>query len=220
MTAAPDPYLQPYRDAQRRHGTSFDVTLWGSPQTQQARFDTITDMIHLPGKRILDAGCSRGDLAAHLIDRRIPYASYLGIDGVPEIIDHARTRNLPATRFITGDFVRQPRLLKTGNPQIITLSGTLNTMDLPTALTVLGAAWSATSETLIFNFLPDTCGPDAPPQKDPARRLPTFDLLTWALHHSPAIHYRQDYLPAGHDATIAMHKQPGHHDSLAPGATP
>jgi len=200
------PYLDPYHDAAQKHGSDFDVTLWASERTQRLRFKVFAEMVYLQGKRILDAGCSRGDFASYLLEHQIGYDRFIGVDGVPQVIDFANTRNLPRATFHAGDFVRDPKLLSIGQPQVIAISGTLNTMDLPTVLGLLDAAWDAAAQTLIFNFLPDTAGPGAPPQQDPAHRLPTMRLIDWALKKTWDVRYRQDYMPHGHDATIAMGK--------------
>lgn len=202
-----DAYLDPYRDAALRYGSDPAVTLWASEASQHRRFDVFIEECYLAGKRILDAGCSRGDLAAHLTKRNIDYAAYLGIDGLASVIDFATTRNLPNTTFLAGDFVANPALLATGNPQIILISGTLNTMTDTQVMTVLEGAWQHTAETLLFNFLSDRCSAEAPPQDDFARRLDTLKLVEWATSKTWCVNLRHDYFPAGHDATIMMRKQ-------------
>lgn len=99
-----------------------------------------------------------------------------------------------------------PRLLTLGQPQIVCISGTLNTMTQQQAAGLLGAAWAAASESLLFNFLSDRAGPEAPAQTGPAYRLNTLGLLDWAMSQTPAVAFRQDYFPHGHDATILMQK--------------
>lgn len=201
-----DAYLQPYVDAQARYGDGFDVTLWASPKTQRQRFELFTQVLDFTGKRVLDAGCSRGDFAAYLLETGMEYDQFIGIDGVPEVIDHARNRGLARCRFEAGDFVAEPKWLATDRPEIVTLSGTLNTMDLATTVGVLEGAWAACEETLLFNFLSDQAGPMAPRQEYPAHRLPTLTLLEWALKHTPLVQLRQDYFPHGHDATVLMRR--------------
>jgi len=207
MPASPDPYLEPYRQAQRTHGTGFDVTLWGSQRTQRARFEVFAEMVFMPGKRILDAGCSRGDFAAFLLERDIAYDRFIGIDGLPEVVAYANQQGFREAEFHAGDFVQHADLLRIGEPQVIAISGTLNTMDMPTVVGLLDNAWAAAGQTLVFNFLSDTCGPAAPPQEYPAHRLPTMTLLDWAFKQTWDVRFRQDYLPGGHDATIAMFKR-------------
>ena len=55
-----DAYLRPYERSQEQHGSAFEVTLWASRASQTLRFEVFTRMCQLAGKRILDAGCSRG----------------------------------------------------------------------------------------------------------------------------------------------------------------
>ncbi len=202
----PDDYLAPYRDAQDDFGNEFGVTLWANTRSQQRRFKVFTQMCYLPGKRILDAGCSRGDLADYLIGQAVEYESYVGVDGLPEVVDYANKRGLPRAEFHAGDFVADPSLLSIGRPQVITISGTLNTMGDETAMKLLNAAWDACSETLLFNFLSSRCTTDRREELGPARRLDPVKYLDWAMRRTPAVQLRQDYFKRGHDATIKLCK--------------
>lgn len=202
----PDSYLDPYRDAQGDFGNEFGVTLWANTRSQERRFNVFTQMCYLPGKRILDAGCSRGDLAAYLAGRDIEYASYVGVDGLKEVIDYANQRGLPNAEFHAGDFVADPSVLSIGDPQVITISGTLNTMDDRTAMKLLDAAWEACSQTLLFNFLSSRSTTDRREELGPAKRLDPLKYLDWAMLRTPAVRLRQDYFKRGHDATIKMCK--------------
>ena len=206
---ARDRYLEPYRRAVAWYGDTFDVTLWANEHAQQRRFEVFTELCDLAGKRVLDAGCSRGDLAAFLIQRDIAYESYVGIDGVDQVITFARQRELARARFYCGDILHDARLLSCGRPQVICISGTLNTMTDRQVTTVLESAWAATGQTLLFNFLSDLARRPAPPQSDPARRMSTARLLQWAAARTGRIIYRQDYLRFGHDATIMMTRDEG-----------
>ena len=201
-----DSYLDPYRDWARVHGSQFGVTLWASRQSQQKRFEVFAQLCDLTGKRILDAGCSRGDLAAFLIERGIAFEQYIGIDGLDEVITYAKQRDLPRCRFLLSDFVAEPQVLGSGNPQIICISGSLNTMTDDQTMSALESAWQAASETLIFNFLSDRSGVGAVSQDQPARRQDTIKLLDWALGKTPLVRFDQTYFPQGHDATVLMTK--------------
>ena len=200
------PYLAPYHEAHADHGSDFKVTLWANERSQRLRFRVMTEMVFMLGKRVLDAGCSRGDFAAYMRDKDIVFDSFVGVDAVEPVIDFANSRGLPRSRFVTGDFVADASHLSIDQPQVIAVSGTLNTMADDTAIALLQNAWQATSETLVFNFLSDRASKEAPSQTAPARRLPMLTLLDWATQQTPSVRMRQDYFRFGHDATIVMRK--------------
>lgn len=204
--ASSNDYLKPYQDAHVDHGSDFGVTLWANERSQRLRFRVMTEMVFILGKRVLDAGCSRGDFAAYLLEKDVTYESFVGVDAVEPVVAFANSRGLDRSQFISGDFVSQPEHLSIDRPQVIAISGTLNTMDDNTAINLLDNAWAATSETLVFNFLSDRASKDAPQQTAPARRLPTLKLLDWAMRQTPSVQMRQDYFRYGHDATIVMRR--------------
>lgn len=208
MSKAPvnHPYLAPYHEAHADHGSGFKVTLWANERSQRLRFRVMTEMVFMLGKRVLDAGCSRGDFASYMDDKGIAFESFVGVDAVEPLVDFANSRGLPRSRFVAGDFVAEASYLSTDRPQVIAISGTLNTMDDDTAIALLQNAWQAASETLVFNFLSDRASENAPSQTAPARRLPTLKLLDWAMRQTPSVRMRQDYFRFGHDATIVMRK--------------
>lgn len=199
-------YLKPYQHALAEHGSGFDVTLWASEHTQRRRFEVFVEMLDLAGKRVLDAGCSRADFAAYLVERGIEYQRYVGVDGICDVLDVARERRLPRCEYHCGDLVSEPKLLAAAAPQVTVVSGTLNTMKLGTAIKLLDLAWAGCGEALAFNFLSDRCDRRAPKQAYPARRLSAMKLLDWAFARTWDVRYRQDYFPLGHDATIVMKK--------------
>ncbi len=201
-----EPYLEPYRDSHEQHGASFEVTLWASRKSQLLRFEVFAAMFPLEGCRLLDAGCSRGDLAEYLTQAGIAYESYTGIDALPQVIQFARQRKLPRATFECGDFLSQPSLLGTHRPQVICISGSLNTMSQPQVHQVLTAAWAAAEEALLFNFLSDRTDRRAVPQNPPVRRFDTLAMLRWAFEQTSSVAFRQDYFPHGHDATLVMRK--------------
>lgn len=205
--ADPKPYLEPYVEAQGQYGSDFEVTLWANTKTQRLRFKVFTEMLFFKGKRVLDAGCSRGDFATYLDEKDLGYERFIGVDGLPEVIEFAQGRGLREAEFHAGDFVADTSLLKIGDPQIIAFSGTLNTMEDEMAIELLTKAWEASSEALIFNFLCDTVEKGTPPPGAPARRLSTFRLLRWAMDLTPRVQMRQDYFSYGHDATILMQRK-------------
>jgi len=201
-----DPYLQPYREHIDRHGISFEATLWASRQSQRIRFKTFTEMFDFSRQNVLDAGCSRGDFAEYLSDHKIDFKHYIGIDGLEEMIDYAKAQAIPHCEFHHGDFITHEAILSTGSPDVICISGTLNTMTDAQMMKLLEASWRAAGKSLLFNFLSDRCGTSAPPQLPPARRMDTLRLIDWALTRTHNVTFRQDYFEGGHDATILMRK--------------
>ena len=199
-------YLQPYRQSHEEHGNNFEVTLWANQQTQKRRFDVFTQMCFFTGKRVLDAGCSRGDFAAYLQEQEILYERFVGIDALAEVVTFAKERRLAETEFHHGDFLADPGLFISYRPQIITLSGTLNTMTDEEVTQTLEAAWEGASEAIIFNFLSSRCGEKAPKVILPVRRLDPIQLLKWSMVKTTDVAFRQDYFPHGHDATILLKK--------------
>jgi len=201
-----DQYLDPYRHAVIRYGTDFEVTLWANQRTQIRRFEIVAQMIDLKGKRLIDAGCSRGDFAAFLNGLGVAYGSYVGLDGVEQVVAYARGRQLPRSQFHCGDFLQDPSLLTISDPQVVCISGALNTMTERQMFRLIESAWNAAKEALVFNFLSDLALAEAPAQTDPSRRHSTVKLLRWAASRTGHVQYRQDYLRCGHDATILMRK--------------
>ncbi len=197
-------YLQPYSEAVKRFGASFEATLWNSRAAQILRFDVMIDLAALEDTRVLDVGCGEGDLAAHLLERAVPIAGFVGIDAMPEMIESATKRDLPGCRFIAGDAIANPDLLGTGEPQYTCISGTLNTMDDQTARTLVADAFAAASEGVVFNFLSSRpharfAGRDPAP----ARRRDPVRWLDFSLGLSSRVAFTQEYLD-GHDATILI----------------
>jgi SAM-dependent methyltransferase len=197
-------YLEPYRQAVRRFGPGFDATLWSSREGQHLRFDVMIDLAGLGGRVVLDAGCGSGDFAQHLITRQVNFARYVGVDAVAEMVECARRRALPRCEFLVADLLENDEPLREVKPDIVCISGTLNTMDETVARKLVETAFDAASQGVVFNFLsnrPDHAwgGRDL----GPARRFDTVRWLDWTLHMTPRVSFTQDYLD-GHDATIMM----------------
>jgi SAM-dependent methyltransferase len=164
MPKAADPipfYLYPYVEA-RQHGVKgFHALLWSSREGQRVRFDAIARICPLAEMRILDAGCGRADLMGYLLERGIVPAHYTGMDMVPESLRAARRKKYPRCEIVAADFVREPERLQVG-ADVVIFSGTLNTLSRPRFYRALRAAWAATGQWLVFNFLStrNWCGED------------------------------------------------------------
>lgn len=215
----PEPdYIAPYADATRQAGPSFQALLWHKPEAQAARFDVAIDLAPPTAKAIADLGCGLADFHARLLLRNAGHARYIGVEGVPELAAEAARRLAPQgsrrAHVITADFVADhalfTRLVSDERADILAFSGSLNTLGQPLALEVLDRAWEALARrgrgTLVFNFLSSLCSPARlAANLGPASRFDTPALLAWAAQRTPALALRQDYIPGGHDATLAMH---------------
>lgn len=198
------PYLQPYREAVRHFGGGFDATLWTSRDAQILRFDVMIDLAGFEQATILDAGCGPGDFAAHLHQRCVPFARYIGVDAVPEMIDAANRRGLDRCTFCLADLVHDASPMCGVQADFVCISGTLNTMDEPMARTLVEKAFDAAAQGVVFNFLSDRAHRKWK-DKDigPARRFDTAAWVAWAMGKSSRVTFTQDYLD-GHDATILL----------------
>ncbi|MCF6324591.1 MAG: class I SAM-dependent methyltransferase [Gammaproteobacteria bacterium] len=78
---------------------------WKGDESQQKRFEVISEVADLNGASILDLGCGQGDLKKFL-DNRYSDFSYIGIDQMPEFISEAELRygHLSDTHFYQSDF--------------------------------------------------------------------------------------------------------------------
>lgn len=202
-------YLDPYRKAVERFGPGFKATLWGNERTQQLRFDVMIELCGFEECTILDAGCGQGDFAAHLIEREVAFARYVGIDAMTEMVERAIDRKLPRCEFRVADFVTHPEVMREAEADHICFSGTLNTMDDDTARELVKTAFDAAAQGVAFNFLSDLphekwAGQDL----GPARRFDTLAWVEWSLELSKRVTFTQDYLD-GHDATIMIRHDEG-----------
>jgi hypothetical protein len=207
-------HLRPYTDAVEQLGATFEATLWASKAHQRTRFEVLMGMCPFEGLSVLDAGCARGDLGVFLVEHSAGAGKYIGIEGVPELV-HAAKGHAPAGSFVgLGDFVADPGSMARvareageadGRADVLVFSGSLNTLRTEAALEVLARAWPMSRTALAFNFLSDRCLPELRARETgPAHRFDTVRVLGWAMSHTPAVLFRQDYFPGGHDATVVM----------------
>lgn len=145
-------YLHPYHDAREHGARGFHALLWSSREGQQVRFEAIARSCPLADRRILDVGCGRADLLGYLLDRGILPAHYTGLDGVPASLRAARRKKYARCKILAADFVREPEKLQVG-ADVVVFSGSLNTLPRPQFYRTLLAAWAATGQCLVFNFL-------------------------------------------------------------------
>jgi hypothetical protein len=134
----------------------------------------------------------------------VPFARYVGVDAVPEMIEAAQGRGLERCEFLCRDAVAEPAILSSGGPDYAFISGTLNTMNERTARRLVGAAFGAAARGVAFNFLSSRAHPRyLERDTTPARRFDPVRWLDFALGLSSRVSFTQAYLD-GHDATILI----------------
>ena len=206
-TGQPPAYLRHYRRIIDTEGAGFEATGWRNEQFQIDRFRVLTEMQDVSGRIVVDAGAGRADLASYLLKQSIRYRRYIALEAMAEMSELIAERRLPDVSVHTVDFVSDADAFARCAPvDVVFFSGSLNTVEQPTALSTLDRAWGAARESVVFNFLTNRCPPElANRDTGPARRFDPLALLDWALARTPLVRFRQDYL-GGHDATIAMFK--------------
>ena len=210
-------YLQPYEDATRRGGAGFESQLWMSRAAQGTRFGVLCDLGRFGGRIVADLGCGIGDFPIYIREHRpddFP-KSYVGIEGVHAMAQHARERlkgeGIERTLIEVGDFVADESLpdllVSDAGAEVFVFSGSLNTLPMDRALGVLDRFWHALAVsgrgTLVFNFLSLRHNKERTPALPPAVRFDPVLMLEWALERTGLVQLRHEYLQ-GHDATIVM----------------
>ncbi|MFK7883710.1 MAG: class I SAM-dependent methyltransferase [Phycisphaerales bacterium] len=215
MTTDERAYLDPYLRAAEQFGPGFEALLWQSPKAQIRRFKTIAHMAVVKDRVVADIGCGNADLLLDLYKRDLAPKKYIGIDAVPQMLEHAREQargnEIAEAEFLDHDFVRDEQLpaqlVDDDDVDAVVFSGSLNTLSETDARRVLDRFWRALARkpgtSLVFNFLSGRHNRERTPATPPAVRYDPLQMLHWAIDRTPLVTFRHDYL-GGHDATICM----------------
>ena len=79
--------IKHYQKLYHEFGASAKAVQWADKQTQYKRFDVLSAVFDQPGS-VLDVGCGLGDYY-HYLRSKGQNCHYLGVDPVPEFVDHA-----------------------------------------------------------------------------------------------------------------------------------
>lgn len=98
--------IQFHREKLKQARAPHEAMGWTDLEGQQKRFEVLCRIGDLNGSSIMDMGCGTGDLK-HYLDQRYNDFSYVGIDHVPEFIEHANKKmgDEARTYFFTADFI-------------------------------------------------------------------------------------------------------------------
>ena len=97
---------------------------WGSVESQDLRFQVLSEIGISVADSIIDVGCGTGDYYRYLTGKGLAPSRYTGVDICEDFVRHCRS-NLPAdgTRFLDGTLEEQDRGV---TADFVVLSGSLN----------------------------------------------------------------------------------------------
>ena len=106
-------YRKHYAATFARHGATSRGVDWGEWPDVHVRYEKMLEVIRARRSEaavptLLDVGCGFGGLLDYANEHSVAL-DYVGIDLVPDMIEHARTRH-PGARFIVGDILNAQEL--------------------------------------------------------------------------------------------------------------
>ncbi|MBE8398959.1 class I SAM-dependent methyltransferase [Leptospira borgpetersenii serovar Tarassovi] len=192
------------RYSKRLSQLGYDVrTLgWGSLEQQRHRFmQTLCCKNFANDKSILDIGCGFGDYLAYLIEKKIPFKNYEGIDINPDLIDQCvkiwEDRNFHAS-FRVENIAESDKRKSIANIGI--MLGLLNLNhhgkidNYNYSFNLIKNAFSLVSETLIVDFLSSKLTSQYPKEEFVFYHDPSV-ILEFALNLTSNVVLKHDYAP-------------------------
>lgn len=92
-----------YKELLKKYGDGAEAAQWSSRETQERRFEVLTQIGNLNDSHILDFGCGSGHLATYLNSRDIKF-NYTGVDVVEEFFDIGRAKTTGSRFGVLKDF--------------------------------------------------------------------------------------------------------------------
>jgi len=146
-----------YTKAYKKHGVSAKGVNWNSKESQELRFEVITDLLgdEIFSSKIVDAGCGFGELYAYWRDKKVCPKSYIGLDCVQNSIDIAKERFLDTDiSFTCRDVLRDD--LPVADWYIA--SGSLNILSRFDTWLFLEKILNSSKKGIVFNILEGLTG--------------------------------------------------------------
>lgn len=175
-----------YSSRYRKLGYNVKTLGWGTKEQQLYRFSQVINSgISFKGKKIVDIGCGFGDFLDFLIENKIEFGEYLGIDINPDLVFEANSRHagLKGISFLTLDIFDSSQLDTPIAGDIGIMLGVLN-LNLKSineknidnfyySKKMILNAFSLCSEILVVDFLSSHMNPN-------------YDKEDFVFYHDPA----------------------------------
>ena len=188
-----------YYENVKKYNNDIKSVAWGSRESQQKRFEMLSQIANLEGRSLLDVGCGLGDFYGWL---RSKYSNvrYTGIDITPSMIDIA-LNNYPEIKFKVQNILKLKKIKP--NYDYVFASGIFNrritrhkyfvmeTVEKMFALCRQGMAFNIMSTKADFMEKNEYYA-------DPSK------MLNFCLSLSRKAALRHDYMP--HDFTVYLYK--------------
>jgi 2-polyprenyl-3-methyl-5-hydroxy-6-metoxy-1,4-benzoquinol methylase len=174
-----------YKSLLLKYGDSPEASQWSSIDTQEKRFEILTQIGNLDNKSILDFGCGTGHLVTYLENRGLKF-TYTGVDIVDDLLEVAKQKH-PQHNFSNFDEICNQ------NFDYVLISGVFNNRiedNLSSYQKIVKECFSLAKEGLAFNMLShyvDFYNPDLFYEKPET----LFEFLKKEV--SPYITIRNDY---------------------------
>ncbi|MFK5882064.1 MAG: class I SAM-dependent methyltransferase [Sulfurospirillum sp.] len=139
-----------YLKAYEKYGITAQGVNWNSKESQEVRFEVITDILGKDIKRskIVDAGCGFGELYAYWMDRRIFPKKYVGLDCVKNSIEVVKKRFVDLS-FACKDVLKDELPLA----DWYVASGSLNVLSSFDTWLFLEKILESSKKGIVFNIL-------------------------------------------------------------------
>lgn len=213
MPQRPDNFLiTHYQTLFHRYGPNYRSVQWSSPDAQIRRFSVLSDFVEST-QAIMDVGCGLGDLLGYLRHEKHFTGRYLGLDFVPEFIEHARQQNGADQRSTFQNFDARYEGFPRGY-DVVLISGVFNNLviqpeaHLQWIHNTIERAFSAARVGVAFNSLSSLVAHQESElyYSDPGK------MFSWCVEHvTSSLTLRHDYntaLKAGVpvDYTLYLHR--------------
>lgn len=171
---------------------------YGDPTSQQKKFQVLSEVMDLSGRRVLDVGCGFGDFGVYL-QEQYDDVRYSGLDLSEQMIERARSLH-PKFRFRQGNLLDLPIAERF---DVITANGIFYLLGLEAEAimrSLVSRMFEMATEAVVFNSLSSLAASKEEGEfyADPAKTVAYCQTLT------PSVVLRHDYHPR--DFTMYLYK--------------